>query len=80
MSFLTFFDIFGQIVDFIMEIVLKWPLGGLLEASWGPLGAERDTTAGKALAGSRESAGPQKTSGPIYIKNKLPINRGATPY
>ena len=39
MSFLTFFDIFGQIVDFIMETLQKWPLGGLLEASgglWGP--------------------------------------------
>ena len=39
MCFLTFFDIFGQIGDFMVETLQKWPLGGLLEASgglWGP--------------------------------------------
>ena len=31
MCFLTFFDIFGQIVDFTVETLQIWPLGGLLE-------------------------------------------------
>ena len=39
MCILTFFDIFGQIGDFMVETLQKLPLGGLLEASgglWGP--------------------------------------------
>ena len=36
---------------------------------------------GKALGGSRESAGAERNDAPLYIKkNKLPINRAATPY